>query len=82
MTSPGGRSLRQLSPRPRGATAARIKAYGALQKLLGALQPMPALFFRDSVVVVSSDLAGPVARPIADPGGRFWDVVRWITVGR
>jgi peptide/nickel transport system substrate-binding protein len=71
-----------VAARAPGATAARIKAYGALQKLLGALQPMPALFFRDSVVVVSSDLAGPVARPIADPGGRFWDVVRWITVGR
>ncbi len=64
------------------ATAARMKAYGALQKLLGTLQPMPVLFFRDSVFVVGPGLAGPVARPIADPGGRFWDVVRWIAVGR
>jgi len=65
-----------------GSAANRTKAYGALQKLLGILQPMPALFFRDSVLVVAPDLAGPVARPIADPGGRFWDVVRWATVGR
>ena len=65
-----------------GSTAARLKAYSALQKLLGSLQPMPTLFFRDSVLVVGPHLAGPVARPIADPGGRFWDVVRWATIGR
>jgi len=71
-----------VAARAPGTAAARIKAYGALQKLLGTLQPMPALFFRDCVVVVAPDLVGPVARPIPDPGGRFWDVVRWITVGR
>ncbi len=71
-----------VAARAPGSATARAKAYGALQKLLGALQPMPALFFRDSVFVVGRDLAGPVARPIADPGGRFWDVVRWTTVGR
>ena len=71
-----------VAARAPGTTAARTKAYGVLQKLLGTLQPMPALFFRDSVMVVGADLAGPVARPIDDPGGRFWDVVRWATVGR
>jgi peptide/nickel transport system substrate-binding protein len=63
-------------------SAKRVKAYAALQKLLGTLQPMPTLFFRDTVFVAGADLAGPVARPLADPGGRFWDVVRWQTVGR
>lgn len=71
-----------VAARAPGSSATRKKAYVALQKLLGALQPMPVLFFRDSVLVVAPDLAGPVARPIADPAGRFWDVVRWRTVGR
>ena len=71
-----------VAARAPAATAARKKAYGALQKLLGTLQPMPILFFRDTVFVVGPDLAGPASRPLADPGGRFWDVVRWITVGR
>ncbi len=71
-----------VAARAPGSSATRTKAYATLQKLLGALQPMPALFFRDSVLVVAADLGGPVARPIADPGGRFWDVVRWRTVGR
>jgi len=55
----------------------RKKAYRNLQKLLDTQQPMPTLFFRDTVLVAGSDLAGPAARPLADPGGRFWDVVRW-----
>jgi ABC-type transport system substrate-binding protein len=71
-----------VAARAPAAAAARTKAYGALQKLLGTLQPMPILFFRDTVFVVGPDLAGPASRPLADPGGRFWDVVRWITVGR
>jgi peptide/nickel transport system substrate-binding protein len=71
-----------VAARAPGSAASRMKAYVALQKLLGTLQPMPALFFRDSVMVVRSDLAGPVARPIADAGGRFWDVIRWAAVGR
>jgi peptide/nickel transport system substrate-binding protein len=71
-----------VAARAPGAAAARMKAYGALQKLLGTLQPMPTLFFRDTVFVVGPDLAGPASRPLADPGGRFWDVVRWIIVGR
>ena len=71
-----------VAARAPGSAATRMKAYRTLQKLLGTLQPMPALFFRDSVLVVAPDLAGPVARPIADPGSRFWDVVRWVVVGR
>jgi hypothetical protein len=38
---------------------------------------MPALFFRDVVMVTGEALHGAEARPVADPGDRFWDVVRW-----
>ncbi len=71
-----------VSARAPGSAANRTKAYRTLQGLLGTLQPMPTLFFRDSVLVVGPALAGPVARPIDDAGGRFWDVIRWATVGR
>ena len=71
-----------VAARAPSTSAKRLKAYAALQTLLGTLQPMPTLFFRDTVFVVDASLAGPAARPLADPGGRFWDVVRWVTVGR
>jgi peptide/nickel transport system substrate-binding protein len=66
-----------LAARAPGTIEERVKAYGELQRLLGTLQPMPALFFRDSVLVAAPSLAGPEVRPVADPGDRFWDVVRW-----
>ena len=66
-----------VAARAPGTVTTRLKAYKALQALLGALQPMPTLFFRDSVMVVGPDLSGPVSRPIADPSERFWDVIRW-----
>jgi peptide/nickel transport system substrate-binding protein len=62
-----------------GTPEARRKAYSDLQKQLGTLQPMPALFFRDVVMLAGPDLNGPEARAVADPGDRFWDVVRWDT---
>ncbi len=71
-----------VAARAPGAPAARAKAYSALQKLLGTLQPMPTLFFRDSVFVAGSELSGPTPRPVSDPGGRFWDVIRWNVTGR
>jgi len=55
----------------------RKAAYKALQALLGDTAA-GHLFFRDSVLVAGAELDGPVARPIADPGDRFWDVVRWV----
>lgn len=60
-----------------GSPEARRKAYAELQRRLAALQPMPALFFRDVVMVAGASLHGPVVRPVADPGDRFWDVLRW-----
>jgi peptide/nickel transport system substrate-binding protein len=62
-----------------GTAEARSAAYSDLQKLLGTLQPMPALFFRDVLMVVGPELQGPVARAVADSGDRFWDVLRWET---
>jgi peptide/nickel transport system substrate-binding protein len=60
-----------------GSQEARTKAYAELQRQLAALQPMPALFFRDVVMVAGDTLEGPEVRPVADPGDRFWDVIRW-----
>ena len=60
-----------------GSSEARTKAYADLQRRLATLQPMPALFFRDVVMVAGDTLHGAEARPVADPGDRFWDVVRW-----
>jgi peptide/nickel transport system substrate-binding protein len=69
------RALR--AARAPGPLASRREAYASLQDLLETLQPMPALFFRDVVVVVERGLVGPEVRPVADLGDRFWDVVRW-----
>ncbi len=71
-----------VAARAPGNAAVRTKAYSALQKMLGTLQPMPTLFFRDSVLVAGPELAGPTPRPVADPGDRFWDVIRWQESGR
>lgn len=65
-----------------GTDAARAAAYTRLQALLGQLEPILPLFFRDSVFVVSERLIGPRAAPVADPSGRFWDVITWTSVGR
>ena len=65
-----------------GTDAARGAAYARLQTLLGRLEPILPLFFRDSVFVVSDRLAGPRAVPVADPSGRFWDVVTWFLFER
>lgn len=66
-----------LAARAPGTMEGRKAAYVELQRLLGTLQPMPTLFFRDTVLVAGPDLDGPEVRPVADPGDRFWDVVRW-----
>jgi peptide/nickel transport system substrate-binding protein len=65
-----------------GTDAARAAAYTRLQALLGQLEPILPLFFRDSVFVVSDRLVGPRAVPVSDPSGRFWDVIAWSSVGR
>ena len=65
-----------------GTDAARGAAYSRLQALLGKLEPILPLFFRDNVFVVSDRLVGPRPVPVADLSGRFWDVVTWSSFGR
>lgn len=71
-----------VAARAPGADTARAAAYARLQTLLGTLEPILPLFFRDSVFVVSDRLVGPRAVPVADPSGRFWDVIAWSSFGR
>ena len=71
-----------VAARAPGTMTSRLKAYRSLQQALATLAPMPTLFFRDSVMVVGPGLRGPVPRPVADPGDRFWDVLAWQTAGR
>ena len=71
-----------VAARAPGTDAARGAAYARLQTLLGTLEPVLPLFFRDTVFVVSDRLAGPQPAPVADPSGRFWDVLAWSSFGR
>jgi peptide/nickel transport system substrate-binding protein len=65
-----------------GTGAARGAAYSRLQGLLGRLEPILPLFFRDNVFVVSDRLVGPRPVPVEDLSGRFWDVITWSSFGR
>jgi ABC-type transport system substrate-binding protein len=65
-----------------GTDRARRAAYARLQTLLGKLEPILPLFFRDSDFVVSNRVTGPQAVPVSDPSGRFWDVIAWSSFGR
>ncbi len=60
-----------------GTDDARMAAYAALQEQLATGVYLLPIAFRDEVVLVSGDLSGYSTRPIADPGGRFWDVLTW-----
>jgi ABC-type oligopeptide transport system substrate-binding subunit len=60
-----------------GSVEARQTAYSALQAHLTGRQYVLPLAFRDLVVVVRDDVAGPTPRQIADPSDRFWDVLAW-----
>jgi peptide/nickel transport system substrate-binding protein len=65
-----------------GTDTARRAVYARLQTLLGKLEPILPLFFRDSDFVVSNRVTGPQAVPVSDPSGRFWDVIAWSSFGR
>ena len=60
-----------------GSTAARRKAYSALQAFLADTQVILPLYFRDAPVVASDALSGPTVRPLGEAGDRFWDVLTW-----
>lgn len=64
-----------------GSTAARVKAYSALQAFLAKVDVVIPLYFRDEPVVLSDAVEGPVVRQLGDPGDRFWDVLTWRLAG-
>jgi ABC-type transport system substrate-binding protein len=56
---------------------ARKEAISALEKYISTTVPILPLVFRDYDLVVSSRVWGPLSNEIADPSGRFWDVIDW-----
>jgi peptide/nickel transport system substrate-binding protein len=60
---------------------ARKAAYAALQKKLSETEYILPIAFRDEYVVLKDTVVGPVARPIATSGDRFWDVLTWRLAG-
>jgi peptide/nickel transport system substrate-binding protein len=66
-----------LAARRYGSAATRLAAFHDLQTYLGQATLNLPLFFREEPVVVTDRVWGPTAREIADPSGRFWDVLTW-----
>jgi len=60
-----------------GPLATRLAAFKDLQRYLGQAELTLPLFFRSEPVVVSDRVWGPTPREIADPSGRYWDVLTW-----
>jgi len=56
---------------------ARQAAVSALEKYLSTSLPILPLAFREYDLVVSSRVYDMVSNDIADPSGRFWDVIDW-----
>jgi ABC-type transport system substrate-binding protein len=52
-------------------------AVSAVEKYISTTVPVLPLCFRDYDLVVSSRVRGLVSNDIADPSGRFWDVIDW-----
>jgi peptide/nickel transport system substrate-binding protein len=57
--------------------AAHQAAVSAVEKYISTTVPVLPLCFRDYDLVVSSRVRGLVSNDIADPSGRFWDVIDW-----
>ncbi|MFI5226554.1 MAG: peptide ABC transporter substrate-binding protein [Candidatus Limnocylindrales bacterium] len=60
-----------------GTATARLAAFRDLQAYLGQATLTLPLFFREEPVVLTDRVWGPTAREIADPSGRYWDVLTW-----
>jgi peptide/nickel transport system substrate-binding protein len=58
-------------------TDTRRKAVVALEKYLAANVPILPLAFRDYQYVVSDRVQGVTSNQLADPSGRYWDVIDW-----
>ncbi|HEY1168283.1 MAG TPA: ABC transporter substrate-binding protein [Candidatus Limnocylindrales bacterium] len=57
--------------------AARQAAVSTLEQYLSTSLPILPLAFREYDLVVSSRVYDMVSNDIADPSGRFWDVIDW-----
>ena len=66
-----------IAARAPGTAQVRTAAYAALQAFLDQRQYVLPIAFRDELFVARGTLDGPVVRPVADPGDRFWDVLTW-----
>jgi ABC-type transport system substrate-binding protein len=66
-----------LAVRKTVAPAARKDAISALEKYVSTTLPILPLVFRDYYLVVSGRVRKVVSNQIADPSGRFWDVIDW-----
>jgi ABC-type transport system substrate-binding protein len=56
---------------------ARQAAMSAVEKYLSATMPILPLAFRSYDLVVSNRVWGMSRNQLADPSGRFWDVIDW-----
>ena len=56
---------------------ARQAAVSAVEQYVSTTLPILPLAFRDYDLVVSSRVYDVVSNEIADPSGRFWDVIDW-----
>ena len=57
--------------------AARFAAMSAVEKYLSTTLPILPLAFRDYDLVASNRVWGIDSNELADPSGRFWDVIDW-----
>jgi ABC-type transport system substrate-binding protein len=56
---------------------ARREAVAAVEEYISTMVPILPLVFRDYGLVVSDRVRGMTSSQIADPSGRFWDVIDW-----
>jgi ABC-type transport system substrate-binding protein len=56
---------------------ARQAAVSAVERYVSSSLPILPLAFRDYDVVVSNRVWGIQSNQLADPSGRFWDVIDW-----
>jgi ABC-type oligopeptide transport system substrate-binding subunit len=57
--------------------ATALQPWRDLQAALAREMPIIPLAFADELYLVRDPVVGPVARPVPDAGGRYWDVLTW-----
>ena len=66
-----------LTARKTTDSAGHQAAVSAVEKYISTTVPVLPLCFRDYDLVVSNRVRGLVSNDLADPSGRFWDVIDW-----